>query len=79
LALSIERMSSSSSSGRRYLLTPTMVSSPRSIIACRVAAVSSMRSLGMPEATAFVMPPMPSISAMSSEAASARSLVSFST
>jgi hypothetical protein len=50
---------------RRYLLTPTMTSSPRSMRAWRRAAASSMRSLGMPASTALVMPPSASTSSIS--------------
>ena len=52
----------------RYLLTPTITSSPRSTAACRRAALSSMRSFGMPEATALVMPPSASTSSISAQA-----------
>ena len=48
---------SAASSARRYLFTPTIVSSPRSTAAWRRAAASSMRSFGMPDSTALVMPP----------------------
>ena len=48
----------------RYLLTPTMTSSPRSMRAWRRAAASSMRSLGMPASTALVMPPIASTSSI---------------
>ena len=63
----------------RYLLTPTTTSSPRSMRAWRRAADSSMRSLGMPDSTALVMPPSASTSSMSAQALSARSSVSAST
>ncbi len=73
--------STSTSSGfsTLYLLTPTTTSSPRSIRAWRPAADSSMRSLGMPDSTALVMPPSSSTSSMSAWAFSTRSLVSAST
>lgn len=45
-----------------YLLTPTMMSFPESILACFLAAASSMRSFVIPEATAFAIPPSWSIS-----------------
>ena len=64
------RRRASSSSGR-YLLTPTMTSSPRSTRAWRRAAASSMRSFGMPDSTALVMPPSASTSSMSAHASSA--------
>ena len=63
----------------RYLLTPTTTSSPRSTRAWRRAADSSMRSFGMPDSTALVMPPSSSTSSMSAQALSARSSVSDST
>ena len=78
-ALSTSRMSTWSSSARRYLLTPTMTSSPRSIAACLRAAASSMRSFGMPDSTALVMPPSASTSSISFHASSARLAVSAST
>ena len=57
---------------RRYLLTPTMTSSPRSTAAWRRAAASSMRSFGMPDSTALVMPPSASTSSISFHASLAR-------
>jgi hypothetical protein len=77
--LSTSRMSIASSLASRYRLTPTITSSPRSTAACRRAADSSIRSFGIPLATALVMPPMASTSSISAQAASARSAVSFST
>ncbi len=62
-----------------YLLTPTTTSSPRSMRACVRAADSSMRSLGMPDSTALVMPPSSSTSSMSDQAASTSSWVRAST
>ena len=64
-----------SSSGR----PSTITSSPRSIIACRRAADSSIRSFGMPLATALVMPPIASTSSISFQASSASWLVRLST
>ena len=61
------------------LLTPTMTSSPRSMRACRRAAASSMRSLGMPASTALVMPPSASTSSISLRASAIRLAVSAST
>ena len=77
-SLSIERTSNSSSdpSGRVYLLTPTMTSSPRSIRACLLVADSSMRSFGRPASIALAIPPSFSTSAINSRARSASSLVS---
>src|SRR5439155_26185495 len=49
----------------RHLLTPTIVSSPRSILAWRRAAASSMRNFGIPASTALVMPPIASTSLIS--------------
>ena len=62
----------------RYLLTPTMTSSPRSMRACFSAAHCSMRSLAQPVSTALVMPPIASTSSMIAHALSAMSCVSFS-
>ena len=67
----MSRISIGSSLSLRYLLTPTITSSPRSIIACRRAADSSIRSFGIPEATALVMPPIASTSSISFQASSA--------
>ena len=74
LVLSMSSTSTWSGSAERYLLTPTMTSSPRSTRACRRAAASSMRSFGMPESTALVMPPSASTSSMIAQARSARCL-----
>ena len=63
--LSMSRSSTRRRLARRYLLTPTIVSSPRSMRAWRRAAASSMRSLGMPLSTALVMPPIASTSSIS--------------
>ena len=62
----------------RYLLTPTMTSSPRSMRACFSAAHSSIRSFAQPLSTALVMPPIASTSSMIAHALSAMSCVSFS-
>ena len=77
-SLSIERTSKSSStpSGRLYLLTPTITSSPRSIRACLFVADSSIRSFGSPASIALAMPPSFSTSAINSRARSVSSLVS---
>ena len=72
-------MSIGSCSASRYLLTPTITSSPRSTAACRRAALSSIRSFGIPEITALVMPPSASTSSISAQAASASSAVRLST
>ena len=77
--LSIDSTSTWSGSAGWYLLTPTMTSSPRSTAAWRRAADSSMRSLGIPEATALVMPPSSSTSWISAHASSASAWVSAST
>ena len=62
--LSTTSTSMADSSVRRYLFTPTMVSRPESICACRRAAASSMRILGMPVSMALAIPPRLSISWM---------------
>ena len=77
--LSIDSTSTCSGFVGWYLLTPTMTSSPRSTRAWRRAADSSMRSLGMPEATALVMPPSSSTSSMRAQASVASLSVSAST
>ena len=77
--LSMSRTSIGDSSASRYLFTPTIVSSPRSTRAWRRAAASSMRSFGMPDSTALVMPPSCSTSSMSFHASSASEWVSAST
>src|SRR6266516_2959163 len=64
LEAQIARMSMGGSEASWNLLTPTITSSPRSMRAWRRAAVSSMRSLGMPASSAFVMPPIASTSSM---------------
>ena len=56
-----------------------MTSSPRSTRAWRRAAASSMRSFGIPAATAFVIPPSASTSSMSERADAARLAVRDST
>ena len=61
------------------MFTPTITSSPRSIAACRRAADSSILSFGMPDATAFVMPPSASTSSTSAHAFAASSAVRLST
>ena len=63
--LSMSSTSTSGSSSSWYLFTPTITSSPRSMRACFRAAASSIRSLGMPDSTAFVMPPRASTSSIS--------------
>ena len=40
-----------------YLLTPTMVSTPASILAWRFAADSSIRIFGIPFSMAAIIPP----------------------
>lgn len=50
------------------MFVPTMTSAPESMRACLRVAASSMRSLGMPDATALPMPPSSSTSSMSSMA-----------
>src|ERR1700730_9107423 len=77
--LSTSRSSTDAASLDWYLLTPTMVSSPRSIRAWRRAAASSMRSLGIPASTALVMPPIASTSSISAIAAAPIEWVSLST
>lgn len=72
LVLSMRRTSKLDSSCLSlYLLTPTMTSAPESILAYRRAADSSMRSLGIPETMALVMPPISSTSLMIARASSA--------
>ena len=66
--LSTSRISRGSSLSSRYLLTPTMISWPESMWACRRAAASSMRILGSPALMAAAMPPCSSTSWMWSQA-----------
>mmetsp|Transcript_6570 Transcript_6570/g.20628 ORF Transcript_6570/g.20628 Transcript_6570/m.20628 type:complete len:393 (-) Transcript_6570:96-1274(-) len=61
-----------------YLLTPTMTSLPESMDACRRAADSSIRSLGMPSSMQRTMPPFSSTSSMIFIASATRSSVSCS-
>ncbi len=49
----------------RYLFTPTIVSLPESICACRLAAASSIRIFGKPVSIARVIPPNFSTSSIS--------------
>jgi hypothetical protein len=65
-----------SSFASRYLFTPTITSSPPSMRACLRAAHSSIRALAQPDSTAFVIPPIASISARIARALSAISWVS---
>ncbi len=62
------RTSTGSTSSGRYLLTPTTTSS--ALVDARLALRprSSMRSLGMPDSTALVMPPSASTSSISVQA-----------
>ena len=76
--LSMSSVSIGASSSSLYLLTPTMTSSPESIRACFSAALASIFSLAHPLCTAFVMPPIASISSMIFQAASAICWVSAS-
>ena len=69
-------VSISASSPSLYLLTPTITSWPESMRACFSAALASIFSLAQPLCTAFVMPPIDSISSMILQAASAISCVS---
>mmetsp|Transcript_20884 Transcript_20884/g.39199 ORF Transcript_20884/g.39199 Transcript_20884/m.39199 type:complete len:222 (+) Transcript_20884:845-1510(+) len=73
--LSMANTSTRSSFSNLYLLTPTITSLPESIRACLRAAASSIRNLGMPESTAFAMPPISSISAIISFALATKSSV----
>ena len=59
-----------------YLLTPTIVSAPESILACLLAALSSIRSLGIPDTIAYVIPPISSTSFIIFSASLASSFVS---
>jgi len=79
LVVSTSRRLTSEVSPLRYLLTPTMTCSPRSMAAWRRAAAASMRSFGMPLSTALVMPPSASTSWISAQAASATECVRLST
>ena len=78
LLLSTSSVSSRSSFASRYLLTPTITSSPRSTRACRAAAAVSIIALGQPAATALAMPPSASTRSMISCAASTSCWVSAS-
>jgi len=75
-SLSMSSTSSSSSRPGRYLLTPTITSSPRSTRAWRRAAHSSIRSFGMPSWIARVMPPSASTSPITRRASAATLAVS---
>ena len=50
--------------GFKKQFLPTMTSFPLSMLACLLAAHSSILSLGQPESTALAMPPMASISSI---------------
>ena len=63
-------VSIAASSSSRYLLMPTITSCPESMRACFSAALASIFSFAQPLCTAWVMPPMASISSMIFQAAS---------
>ena len=74
----MSRISIASSLASLYLFTPTMTSLPESMRACLSAAHSSTFIFAQPLSTAFVMPPIASISSIRLQALSAMSWVSFS-
>ena len=78
-ALSTSRISMGSSLSSLYLLIPTITSFPASILACFLAAASSIRILGIPVSIALVIPPSSSTSSISFHAFCASSSVRFST
>ena len=77
--LSMSSVSIGECSSNTYLLTPTITSSPRSTRACFAAAASSISRLGMPLATASVIPPIASTCAINVRASSTSLVVSAST
>ena len=79
LVLSISKISISSSSSIWYSFTPTIISLPASILACFLAAASSILSFGIPFSMALAIPPNSSTSSISFHAFSAILLVKDST